>query len=264
MGGQEYTLNYNALTQRSDITFKVTYYPNEWYSGTEISSTDDTTQVRSFKIELDTTNCTLDLSQLTLKYSTQVDISDLSEGDRIIISNQLNGNSVSYDYQKPSTGLKMSKGVKMVNKTDPVTNIIYWCGAPDQSSGGTLTPNYSDFQNKVLQYQILLDFSSVSDTLPATITLTDTLPKGLTYRTTNTPSAAIVFINGYGKDRKTDPLLKDGSGTMNIPDYFKDNPSKLVVNTPAEGSEDGQTITFHIDGLDQLDFAKGHPKGRCA
>lgn len=260
-GGQEYTLNYNALTQRSDITFKVTYYPNEWYSGTEISSTDDTTQVRSFKIELDTTNCTLDLSQLTLKYSTQVDISDLSEGDRIIISNQLNGNSVSYDYQKPSTGLKMSKGVKMVNKTDPVTNIIYWCGAPDQSSGGTLTPNYSDFQNKVLQYQILLDFSSVSDTLPATITLTDTLPKGLTYRTTNTPSAAIVFINGYGKDRKTDPLLKDGSGTMNIPDYFKDNPSKLVVNTPAEGSEDGQTITFHIDGLDKLDFAKLKAEG---
>lgn len=260
-GGQEYTLNYNALTQRSDITFKVTYYPNEWYSGTEISSTDDTTQVRSFKIELDTTNCTLDLSQLTLKYSTQVDISDLSEGDRIIISNQLNGNSVSYDYQKPSTGLKMSKGVKMVNKTDPVTNIIYWCGAPDQSSGGTLTPNYSDFQNKVLQYQILLDFSSVSDTLPATITLTDTLPKGLTYRTTNTPSAAIVFINGYGKDRKTDPLLKDGSGKINIQDYFKDNPSKLVVNTPAEGSEDGQTITFHIDGLDQLDFAKLKAEG---
>lgn len=260
-GGQEYTLNYNALTQRSDITFKVTYYPNEWYSGTEISSTDDTTQVRSFKIELDTTNCTLDLSQLTLKYSTQVDISDLSEGDRIIISNQLNGNSVSYDYQKPSTGLKMSKGVKMVNKTDPVTNIIYWCGAPDQSSGGTLTPNYSDFQNKVLQYQILLDFSSVSDTLPATITLTDTLPKGLTYRTTNTPSAAIVFINGYGKDRKTDPLLKDGSRKINIQDYFKDNPSKLVVNTPAEGSEDGQTITFHIDGLDKLDFAKLKAEG---
>lgn len=260
-GGQEYTLNYNALTQRSDITFKVTYYPNEWYSGTEISSTDDTTQVRSFKIELDTTNCTLDLSQLTLKYSTQVDISDLSEGDRIIISNQLNGNSVSYDYQKPSTGLKMSKGVKMVNKTDPVTNIIYWCGAPDQSSGGTLTPNYSDFQNKVLQYQILLDFSSVSDTLPATITLTDTLPKGLTYRTTNTPSAAIVFINGYGKDRKTDPLLKDGSRKINIQDYFKDNPSKLVVNTPAEGSEDGQTITFHIDGLDQLDFAELKKQG---
>ncbi len=254
-GGQEYTLNYNALTQRSDITFKVTYYPNEWYSGTEISSTDDTTQVRSFKIELDTTNCTLDLSQLTLKYSTQVDISDLSEGDRIIISNQLNGNSVSYDYQKPSTGLKMSKGVKMVNKTDPVNNIIYWCGAPDR----TLTPDYSEFQNKVLQYQILLDFSSVSDTLPATITLTDTLPKGLTYRTTNTPSAVIVFTNGYksGTPKYTGLSLKDGTGTMNI----QDNLSKPVVNTPAEGSEDGQTITFHIDGLDKLDFAKLKAEG---
>ena len=191
-GGQEYTLKYADLSTNG-ITFKVTYYPNEWHSGTEISSADDTTQVRSFKIELDTTNCTLALSQLTLNYSTQVDISDLSEGDRITISNQLNGNSVSYNYQKPSTGLKMSKGVKMVNKTDPVNNIIYWCGAPDR----TLTPDYSEFQNKVLQYQILLDFSSVSDTLPATITLTDTLPKGLTYRTTNTPSAVIVFTNGY-------------------------------------------------------------------
>lgn len=195
-GEQEYTLNYNALTQRPDITFKITYYSNEWWQN-PVSSTDSTTPVSSFKIELDTTKCPLALSQLTLNYSTQVDISDLSEGDRIIISNQLNGNSVSYNYQKPSTGLKMSKGVKLVNKTDPVSNIIYWCGAPDQSSGGTLTPNYSDFQNKVLQYQILLDFSSVSDTLPATITLTDTLPKGLTYRTTNTPSAVIVFTNGY-------------------------------------------------------------------
>lgn len=254
-GGQEYTLNYNALTQRSDITFKVTYYPNEWHSGTEISSADDTTQVRSFKIELDTTNCTLALSQLTLNYSTQVDISDLSEGDRITISNQLNGNSVSYNYQKPSTGLKMSKGVKMVNKTDPVNNIIYWCGAPDR----TLTPDYSEFQNKVLQYQILLDFSSVSDTLPATITLTDTLPKGLTYRTTNTPSAVIVFTNGYksGTPKYTGLSLKDGTGTMNI----QDNLSKPVVNTPAEGSEDGQTITFHIDGLDKLDFAKLKAEG---
>ncbi len=256
-GGQESTLNYNALTQRSDITFKVTYYSNEWWQN-PVSSTDDTTQVRSFKIELDTTNCTLALSQLTLKYSTQVDISDLSEGDRITISNKLdNENYVSYDYQKPSTGLKMSKGVKMVNKTDPVNNIIYWCGAPDR----TLTPDYSEFQNKVLQYQILLDFSSVSDTLPATITLTDTLPKGLTYRTTNTPSAVIVFTNGYKSGTpKSSPSLKDGTGTMNIKDYFADT-SKLEINTPAEGSEDGQTITFHIDGLDKLDFAKLKAEG---
>ena len=259
-GEQEYTLNYNALTQRPDITFKITYYSNEWWQN-PVSSTDSTTPVSSFKIELDTTKCPLALSQLTLNYSTQVDISDLSEGDRIIISNQLNGNSVSYNYQKPSTGLKMSKGVKLVNKTDPVSNIIYWCGAPDQSSGGTLTPNYSDFQNKVLQYQILLDFSSVSDTLPATITLTDTLPKGLTYRTTNTPSAVIVFTNGYKSGTpKSSPSLKDGTGTMNIKDYFADK-SKLEINTPAEGSEDGQTITFHIDGLDKLDFAKLKAEG---
>ena len=260
-GGQESTLNYNALTQRSDITFKVTYYSNEWWQN-PVSSTDDTTQVRSFKIELDTTKCTLDLSQLTLKYSTQVDISDLSEGDRITISNQLNGNSVSYDYQKPSTGLKMSKGVSLVRKDQKASDIIYWCGAPTQSSGGTLTPNYSDFQNQVLQYQILLDFSSVTDTLPAKITLTDTLPKGLTYRTTNTPSAVIVFTNGYKSGTpKSSPSLKDGTGTMNIKDYFKDNPSKLDVSTPAEGSEDGQTITFHIDGLDKLDFAKLKAEG---
>lgn len=260
-GGHEYTLKYADLSTNG-ITFKVTYYPNEWHSGKEISSTDDTTQVRSFKIELDTTNCTLALSQLTLKYSTQVDISDLPEGERITISNQLVGGSyVSYDYQKPSTGLKMSKGVSLVRKDQKASDIIYWCGAPTQSSGGTLTPNYSDFQNQVLQYQILLDFSSVSDTLPAKITLTDTLPKGLTYRTTNTPSAVIVFTNGYKSGTpKSSPSLKDGTGTMNIKDYFADT-SKLDINTPAEGSEDGQTITFHIDGLDKLDFAKLKAEG---
>lgn len=255
-GGQEVTLNYADLTAKG-ITFKVTYYSNEWHWGKEIPSTDHTTQVRSFKIELDTTNCTLDLSQLTLNYSTQVDISDLPEGDRITISNQLVGGSyVSYDYQKPSTGLKMSKGVKLVNKNDSVNSIFWYCGAPEQSSGGTLTRNYSDFQWQVLQYQILLDFSSVSDTLPDKITLTDTLPKGLTYRTTNTPSAAIVFTNGYkdGTPRYKDLLLKDGTRTPSIQ-------NNLVVNTPAEGSEDGQTITFHIDGLDQLDFAELKKQG---
>lgn len=252
---QEGTLNYADLTAKG-ITFKVTYYPYDWCNGEPISSTNNTTQVRSFKIELDTTNCTLDLSQLTLNYSTQVDISGLSEGDRITISNQLvnNGDTASYDYQKPSTGFKMSKGVKLVNKNDSVNSIFWYCGAPEQSSGGTLTRNYSDFQWQVLQYQILLDFSSVSDTLPDKITLTDTLPKGLTYRTTNTPSAAIVFIKGYGKGVQPNPPLK-GTGTMSIQDYFKDQ-SKLEISTPAEGSEDGQTITFHIDGLDQLDFAK--------
>ena len=254
-GGQESTLDYSALIQRKDITFKVTYYPNEWYQGNEISSTDNTTPVRSFKIELDTTNCPLALSQLTLNYSTQVDISGLSEGDRITISNKLdNENYVSYDYLKPSTGFKMSKGVSLVGKDKKASDIIYYCGAPERSSGDTLTPDYSEFQNKVLQYQILLDFSSVSDTLPDKITLTDTLPKGLTYRTTNNPSAAIVFINGYGKGVQPNPPLK-GTGTMSIQNYFAD-PSKLDVSTPAEGSEDGQTITFHIDGLDQLDFAK--------
>ena len=258
-GGQEYTLDYNALTQRTDITFKVTHYSNEWYQN-PVSSTDPTAQVSSFKIELDTTNCTLDLSQLTLNYSTQVDISGLPEGERITISNKLdNENYVSYDYQKPSTGFKMSKGVKLVNKTDSVNNIFWYCGAPDQSSGGTLTPDYSEFQNKVLQYQILLDFSSVSDTLPDKITLTDTLPKGLTFRN-NTPSAAIVFTKGYGKGVWSENLPLKGTGTTSIRDYFADT-SKLVVSTPAEGSEDGQTITFHIDGLNNLDFAELKKQG---
>lgn len=253
---QEGTLNYADLTAKG-ITFKVTYYPYDWCNGYPVSSADSTTQVRSFKIELDTTNCTLALSQLTLNYSTQVDISGLSEGDRITISNQLvnNGDTASYDYLKPSTGFKMSKGVKLVNKTDSVNSIFWYCGAPEQSSGGTLTRNYSDFQWQVLQYQILLDFSSVSDTLPDKITLTDTLPKGLTYRTTNTPSAAIVFTNGYGKGVRSNDLPLKSTGNMNIQNYFAD-PSKLEISTPAEGSEDGQTITFHIDGLDQLDFAK--------
>lgn len=258
---QEGTLNYADLTAKG-ITFKVTYYPYDWCNGYPVSSADSTTQVRSFKIELDTTNCTLALSQLTLNYSTQVDISGLSEGDRITISNQLvnNGDTASYDYLKPSTGFKMSKGVKLVNKTDSVNSIFWYCGAPEQSSGGTLTRNYSDFQWQVLQYQILLDFSSVSDTLPDKITLTDTLPKGLTYRTTNTPSAAIVFTNGYGKGVRSNDLPLKSTGNMNIQNYFAD-PSKLEISTPAEGSEDGQTITFHIDGLDKLDFAKLKAEG---
>ena len=51
-----------------------------------------------------------------------------------------------------------------------------------------------------IEYQVTLDLSALNE-LPATITLTDTLPKGVTYLSSEQygQSASIVFAKGMGE-----------------------------------------------------------------
>ena len=245
------------------ITFNVEYWSEIWCYGNVISSGANDS-VHSFVITLDTTKCDLDLKTLTLNYSTQVNVKDVTDGSWIKIQNQLDPySSAEYDYRKPSSDLKMTKGVRLVSDSWKGKAENYdKCNYPGASSGGTLTKDYAKFlEGGMLEYQVLLDFSSVN-TLPDTITLTDTLPKGLTYFTyNNNPSASIVFINGYDKESKYKDLpLKDSNKTTSLKEYFRTD-GRLVVTEPAEGSKDGQTLTFKITDLDKIDFAKLKAEG---
>ena len=245
------------------ISFAVKYYQYEW-SGSLIDASDNSTPVRAFEVTLDTTQCKLELKKLTLNYSTRVDGTNLPEGTRVTINNQINyNNSVKYEYQKPSSALKLTKGVRFTTSGNKKAEDHGKCYSPDASSGGTLTKDYAKFleDGRMLEYQVLLDFSSV-DTLPDTITLTDTLPKGLTYFTKDgDPSASIVFINGYDKDSKYKELpLKDSEELYSLKNYFRPA-GRLVVTEPDEASEDGQTLKFNITGLEKIDFAKLKAQG---
>lgn len=262
--GQNKSLQFSDFSNYS-IIVAIEYSTDEWYRNdyNAVDSADTDKHVHRFTIKLNTTNCSLDLKQLTLNYNTLVDVSALPEGSRVTVKNALaNGNEVSYDYQKPSSDLKISKGWRTMDSS--------WNKAYENHST-VYIPNftgqevpYSKFQNdkNTIEYQVLLDLSSVNGDLPNTITLIDTLPKGLTYFTYNkNPSASIVFSNGYGKSVWYKDLpKKNSSETMSIENFFRTD-GTLDVTEPAEGADEGQTLTFHIDGLDQLDFAKLKKQG---
>ena len=262
--GQNKSLQFSDFSNYS-IIVAIEYSTAEWYRNdyTAVDSADTDKHVHRFTIKLNTTNCSLDLKQLTLNYNTLVDVSALPEGSRVTVKNALdNGNEVSYDYQKPSSDLKISKGWRTMDSS--------WNWANENHST-VYIPNftaqevsYSKFQNdkNTIEYQVLLDLSSVNGDLPNTITLIDTLPKGLTYFTYNrNPSASIVFSNGYGKSVWYKDLpKKNSSETMSIENFFRTH-GTLDIAEPAEGADKGQTLTFHIDGLDQLDFAKLKKQG---
>ena len=238
----------------------IEYSTEEWYrnDGTAVDPENTDKHVHRFTIKLDTTNCSLDLKQLTLNYNTLVDVSALPEGSRVTVKNALeNGNEVSYDYQKPSSDLKISKGWRTMDSSWNTANENHNTVYSPNFTGQEVS--YSKFQNdkNTIEYQVLLDLSSVNGDLPKMITLIDTLPKGLTYFTyNNNPSASIVFSNGYGKSVWYKDLpKKNSSETMSIDNFFR-TAGTLDVAEPAEGADEGQTLTFHLDGLNQLDFAK--------
>ena len=258
--GDTKTLRFSDLDNNKGISFAVKYYQYDW-SGSPVEASDNSTPVRAFEVTLDTTKCKLELQKLTLNYSTRVDGTDLPEGTRVTIKNQINyDNSVKYEYQKPSSELKMTKGVRLRSSLNETAENYGRCDSPSASSSGTLDKSYAELKDNLLEYQVLLDFSS-ADSLPPTITLTDTLPKGLTYFTYNdNPSASIVFINGYGNKSKYKDLPLTAGGTTDFKEYFR-TAGRLVVTEPTEGSEDGQTLTFNITGLDKIDFAKLKAEG---
>ena len=262
--GLEKTLTYGELASKG-ITLDIKYYEHtwKWPQDLPIDKEDDEKHVLSFEITLNTTNCGLNLKKLTLNYNTLVDVTDLPEGESITVSNQLdNQGSVSNDYKKPRSDLKISKGWRTMdsswNKANENHNTV---NIPNFDAQEV---SYSKFQNdkNTIEYQVLLDLSSVNGDLPNTITLIDTLPKGLTYFTYNkNPSASIVFSNGYGKSVWYKDLpKKNSSETMSIENFFRTD-GTLDVTEPAEGADEGQTLTFHIDGLDQLDFAQLKKQG---
>ena len=258
--GDTKTLRFSDLDNNKGISFAVKYYRYDW-SSSPVEASDNSTPVRAFEVTLDTTKCKLELQKLTLNYSTRVDGTYLPEGTRVTIKNQINyDNSVKYEYQKPSSELKMTKGVRLRSSLNEKAENYGSCDSPSASSSGTLDKSYAELKDNLLEYQVLLDFSS-ADSLPPTITLTDTLPKGLTYFTyKNNPSASIVFINGYGNKSKYKDLPLTAGGTTDFKEYFR-TAGRLVVTDPVEGSEDGQTLTFKITDLDKIDFAQLKAEG---
>lgn len=251
------TLHYKDLKEKG-ISLNIVYYYFTDY--TSQVGLDDNRDVQSFIATLDTTNCTLDLKELSFSYSTTVDVSDLAVGNSVTFHNYIdNAGDASYTYKKPSTEVKMTKGWRIYHCDDDYSAGNYGSYGDFYSYDyGATELDYDKNKNvreNQIEYQVTLDLSALNE-LPAKITLTDTLPKGVTYLSSEQygQSASIVFAQGmWFAPRYNDLPSKVEGKTINLEEYFRKD-GRLKVTDATE--DEGQTLNFNITGLNEIDFAK--------
>ena len=257
-GTETKTLHYSDLG-KYNISLNVKYYYYTDYTS-EVQLENDPRDVQSFIATLDTTNCKLDLKELSFSYSTTVDVSDLAVGSSVTFHNYIdNAGNAEYTYKKPRTEVNMTKGWRIYHCTDLYAGENYGSYKSFYSYDyGATELDYDKNKNvreNQIEYQVTLDLSALNE-LPAKITLTDTLPKGVTYLSSEQygQSASIVFAQGmWFAPRYNDLPSKVEGKTISLEEYFRKD-GRLKVTDATE--DEGQTLNFNITGLNEIDFAK--------
>ena len=242
--------NANNETLKADeagIEVTIDYYAesfsnvNDAKNYKKLAVTDDKTPVHTFIIHLTkgTYTGTSPVKRMYVSsYYTHVDTTKVPAGKEIRIYNKGN-NDASYYFRKNKTITSLTKGV---STTDLGTRDPY--GSRSSNYKPTATGNYKSGME--VYYELVLDVSSLKkfSTDKAgnyTVTVTDTLPDGLTFKE---GSANGLFGYGNWALRNT----KDNSFSLTNPDNF-------------EATCDGQTITFKFKNLDnssvQTDLDRG-------
>lgn len=258
-GTETKTLSYRDLDSYN-ISLNVKYYYYTDYTS-EVQLENDPRDVQSFIVTLNTTNCTLNLKDLSFTYSTTVDVSELAVGSSVTFYNYIkDGGNASYTYRKPRTEVSMTKGWRIYHRSDNYAVESYWSYGNFNNYGDRVL-DYDDDKNvreNQIEYQVTLDFSALND-LPATITLTDTLPKGVTYlRNDDVQSASIIFAANKQTTWYTSLPSKEAYKAISLDGYFREE-GRLEVTDATE--DKGQTLKFNITGLDQINFAELKGKG---
>ena len=259
-GAETKPLRYTDLREKG-ISLDIKYYNSRNYDS-QVALENDNRDVQSFIVTVDTTNCTLDLKKLSFSYSTTVDVSKLDDDDRVTIYNYIGTDSASYTYQKPRTEVSMTKDWRIYYYDDSVEDYSPYSSFFYNYHGGTeLDYNKNkDVRENQIEYQVTLDLFALNE-LPETITLTDTLPKGVTYVSNKrgAQSASIIFARGKndGSFYKDLPTKVDGE-PFSLVKYFRKD-GRLEVTDATE--DEGQILKFKITELDKIDFAKLKKQG---
>ncbi|MCI3184007.1 SpaA isopeptide-forming pilin-related protein [Faecalibacterium prausnitzii] len=255
-GAETKTLHYSDLVNYN-ISLNVEYYFSQNYTS-QVELENDNRDVQSFIATLDTTNCKLDLKELSFSYSTTVDVSDLAVGSSVTFHNYIdNAGNAEYTYKKPRTEVNMTKGWRIYHCTDLYAGENYGSCGDFYNYYGATELDYDKNKNvreNQIEYQVTLDLSALNE-LPETITLIDTLPKGVTYLSNERDgqSASIVFANGLWSDTRYFDLPSKVEGkTISLVNYFRKAGHLEVI----DATEDkGQTLKFNITGLNEINFA---------
>lgn len=224
----------------------------EYYKANREVATEDTDEVTSFRITVDWTNATdkdLVITQLNAEsYSSYVeDVSSLNAGETLTVTNQIayggNHKEATSSYTKPAAGKAELKK--------------YACDNADHGFSENATVEYG----KIIWFKLIL--KNVTDD---TVTVTDTLPKGLKYENfvaSNDTGWKCSYYVGFSKDTKSGvnetsdlfPL----SGQSNMGDANRQGQGYLTLNyTPYQKNQE-QKLTFTLKNLTEAQ--KNNPKG---
>lgn len=224
----------------------------EYYKANREVATEDTDEVTSFKITVDWTNATdkdLVITQLNAEsYSSYVeDVSSLEADKTLTVTNTVecggDHKSAYSSYTKPAAGKAELKK--------------YACDNADHGFSENATVEYG----KIIWFKLIL--KNVTDD---TVTVTDTLPKGLKYENfvaSNDTGWKCSYYVGFSKDTKSGvnetsdlfPL----SGQSNMGDANRQGQGYLTLNyTPYQKNQE-QKLTFTLKNLTEAQ--KNNPKG---
>ena len=224
----------------------------EYYKANREVATEDTDEVTSFKITVDWTNATdkdLVITQLNAEsYSSYVeDVSSLNAGETLTVTNQIayggDHKEATSSYTKPAAGKAELKK--------------YACDNADHGFSENATVEYG----KIIWFKLIL--KNVTDD---TVTVTDTLPKGLKYENfvaSNDTGWKCSYYVGFSKSTKSGvnetsdlfPL----SGRSNTDNDSRQGKGYLTVSyTPYQKNQE-QTLTFTLKNLTEAQ--KNNPEG---
>lgn len=230
------------------VTFK--YYKED---GTEAQNDDD--HVTSFEITVDWKNAdpNLIITQLNAdNYTSYIeDISSLKAGDTVKATNTIE----CAESKKPPTEATNSytKPEPEKPKDSELRKLVATNSSPNDFGGKTATIQTGTPNGTVIWFKLLIKHP---DPNADTITITDTLPKGLKYVGATSNDATLDWQDSYyvGTTESDRSGINGGNWWAQT---SKPNPDVFQLKTTTNENEQ-QVLTFTLKGLKNKDLTKGN------
>lgn len=237
-----------AALEKLGATVTIDYYTDK---DSTLKATNDEDKVRSFTITVDWTNRQENLPPLSvtqvhvMKYTTYVDGADtLQDGEKIKIRNygEIGAKSRYKDseYEKPEPEKPKKPDLRKLVATDSMND-------PYDFEDNTATIRTGTPNGTVIWFKLLIKHPNAD-----TVTVTDTLPKGLKYVEAKNTDNTLNWQDSYRVGTTKD----DRKGIAESDLWAKTSqPNTDVFQLTTSMNENGQQVlTFTLSGLDKKDL----------
>lgn len=237
-----------AALEKLGATVTIDYYTDK---DSTLKATNDEDKVRSFTITVDWTNRQENLPPLSvtqvhvMKYTTYVDGADtLQDGEKIKIRNygEIGAKSRYKDseYEKPEPEKPKKPDLRKLVATDSMNG-------PYDFEDNTATIRTGTPNGTVIWFKLLIKHPNAD-----TVTVTDTLPKGLKYVEAKNTDNTLNWQDSYRVGTTKD----DKKGIAESDLWAKTSqPNTDVFQLTTSMNENGQQVlTFTLSGLDKKDL----------